>query len=439
MWCNMSEFALRVQGIGKEYQIAKIKREETLVEQLVGSLTLPFHRAKRLLQGQQTGASDLDETFWALRDISFEVKHGEVIGIIGRNGAGKSTLLKLLSRITFPTEGRIEINGRCGALLEVGTGFHQELTGRENVYMNGTILGMTKRDVDRRFDEIVEFSGVERFIDTPIKHYSSGMQLRLAFAVAAHLEPEILIVDEVLAVGDAAFQKRCIGKMNDVANEGRTVLFVSHNLPVVRQLCQRGILLNDGQIVIDDVIERALNAYINMNIEAKTGQRVWQEGIADEGVEELRVYAVRVRDHQGEVTATLDYAKSYTIEMEYELLQPIFNFAIGFSLYSSTGELYFYTYDADSTGFERTREPGRYITRCELPGWLLAAGEYTISIHATIVRMRWLCQLEHILSFDLNETERFDPAQEVQRPGLLAPRFPWKTQIIDPEPTGEEV
>lgn len=424
----MSNFALRVQGVGKEYQIAKVRQHETFVEQMSSFVTGPIRRASKLLRGQQTGAAELDDTFWALRDISFDVKVGEVVGIIGKNGAGKSTLLKLLSRITYPSEGRIELFGRMGSLLEVGTGFHQELTGRENVYMNGTILGMTKRDIDLKFDEIVDFAGVHRFIDTPIKHYSSGMQLRLAFAVAANLEPEILIVDEVLAVGDAAFQRKCIGKMNEVANEGRTVLFVSHNLPVVRQLCQRGILLDEGRIVIDSSVETALNTYINSGITGQNGQMLWNDGIADEGVDELSVYAIRLRDDTGEISGTLDYAKPYTVEIEYELHQDIFNFAMGFSLHSDTGELYFYSFDADSFGYEQHRSAGKYITSCEIPGWFLAPGEYNLSVTANIVRVKWLCQLEHVLSFKLHETERFDPLQEVQRPGILSPKLAWHSE-----------
>lgn len=430
----MGNFAVRVQDVGKEYQIAKVRQHETFAEQAMSFVTGPIRRAGKLLRGQQTGASELDDTFWALRDITFDVKVGEVVGIIGKNGAGKSTLLKLLSRITYPSEGRIELYGRMGSLLEVGTGFHQELTGRENVYMNGTILGMTKRDIDLKFDEIVDFSGVERFIDTPIKHYSSGMQLRLAFAVAANLEPEILVVDEVLAVGDAVFQRKCIGKMNEVANEGRTVLFVSHNLPVVRQLCQRGILLDDGKIVIDDRVEIALNTYINSGITGQNGQMIWDEGIADEGVDELSVYALRLRDQNGDVSGVLDYAQPYTIEIEYELHEDIFNFAMGFSLHSDTGELYFYSFDADTLGYEGHHEAGRYIARCEIPGWFLAPGEYNLSVTANIVRVKWLCQLEHVLSFKLQETERFDPLQEVQRPGLLAPKLAWRSEIYSKTP-----
>ncbi|MFL5240819.1 MAG: ABC transporter ATP-binding protein [Gemmataceae bacterium] len=255
----MSDVALCVDGLGKQYRLGKRERYHSLRDSLAEALRSPLRRwrARRTTAGESAGAA----SFWALNDVSFEVKRGEVVGIIGRNGAGKSTLLKILSRITEPTSGEAWINGRVGSLLEVGTGFHPELTGRENIYLNGAILGMTRQEITRKFEEIVAFAEVERFLDTPVKHYSSGMYVRLAFAVAAHLEPEIMIVDEVLAVGDAAFQKKCLGKMSEVANTGRTVLFVSHNMAVMANLCDRGILLEQGRVHADGTIQEALNLY----------------------------------------------------------------------------------------------------------------------------------------------------------------------------------
>ena len=264
----MNEIALRVDNLSKEYRIGgRQEQYRTLRDTLTDAFASPFRRAGRLLRGQSGAAADLDQRFWALRDISFEVGRGEVVGIIGPNGAGKSTLLKILSRITEPTSGTAAIFGRVGALLEVGTGFHPELTGRDNLYLNGAILGMRRAEIDRKFDEIVAFAEVEQFIDTPVKHYSSGMYLRLAFAVAAHLEPEILIIDEVLAVGDAAFQKKCLGKMEDIAHEGRTVLFVSHNMQAIRQMCQRAILLNRGQIAFSGAPTLAIAQYFGGDAE----------------------------------------------------------------------------------------------------------------------------------------------------------------------------
>lgn len=259
----MAKYALQVRGLGKSYQIGKNQEYSTLRDSITQAVTAPFKRAKQIVSGDAYGASNLTETLWALKDLSFDIKHGEVVGIIGHNGAGKSTLLKVLSQITEPSEGEARIYGRIGALLEVGTGFHEELTGRENVILNGAILGMSQYDVNRRFDEIVDFAGVEKFIDTPVKHYSSGMKLRLGFAVAAHLEPEILVVDEVLAVGDAAFQKKCLGKMSDVAQSGRTVLFVSHNMAAVSSLCSRGILLKNGEIIADGTADETIIQYMS--------------------------------------------------------------------------------------------------------------------------------------------------------------------------------
>lgn len=260
--------AIKIENISKRYQIGKrLNGNQSFQEQLKDLVVGPFQRLGRALKGEHLVRT---EDFWALKDVSFEVQPGEVVGIIGRNGAGKSTLLKILSRITEPTTGQITINGRVASLLEVGTGFHPELTGRENVYLNGSILGMKKSEIDAKFDEIVEFSGIEKFLDTPVKRYSSGMYVRLAFSVAAHLDPEILIVDEVLAVGDDGFQKKCLGKMESVSRQGRTVLFVSHNLPTVSRLCSRGLLLDKGEVVADTDAEAAVEYYVRQR-EGVTG------------------------------------------------------------------------------------------------------------------------------------------------------------------------
>lgn len=254
--------AIHVENIGKQYRIgAPQARYRTMRESLGQAFAAPFRRMASLLRGEAYGAKDMEKAFWALKDVTFDVKPGEVVGIIGRNGAGKSTLLKILSRITEPTEGYAEIHGRIGSLLEVGTGFHHELSGRENIFLNGAILGMNRSEIEDRFDRIVAFAEIERFIDTPVKHYSSGMFVRLAFAVAAHLEPEILLVDEVLAVGDASFQKKCMGKMGEVASEGRTVLFVSHNMGAIVSLCSRCILIEDGRIIKDGEVNEVASYY----------------------------------------------------------------------------------------------------------------------------------------------------------------------------------
>ena len=259
----MSALMIRVEQLGKQFHIGSVQQQyDRIGDQLAAFVTGPVHRAGKLLRGQATSAAELDTSIWALNNINFEIQRGEVVGIIGRNGAGKSTLLKILSRIMEPSTGFAEIHGRVGSLLEVGTGFHPELTGRENIYLNGAILGMKKQEINRKFDEIVAFAEIDQFLDTPVKHYSSGMYVRLAFSVAAHLETELLLVDEVLAVGDAAFQKKCLGKMEDVAGEGRTVLFVSHNLGLMQTLCQRGIFIKDGTVHIDSSIRAAVESYL---------------------------------------------------------------------------------------------------------------------------------------------------------------------------------
>ncbi len=290
----MTDTAIRIEGLSKQYRIGtKQQAYRTLRDSLTGAASAPFRALRSKLRKSRVGTAEDDSLIWALRDISLEIKRGEVVGIIGRNGAGKSTLLKTLSRITDPTTGYADIHGRIGSLLEVGTGFHPELTGRENIYLNGAILGMRKSEIKRKFDEMVAFAEVEKFVDTPVKHYSTGMYLRLAFAVAAHLEPEILLVDEVLAVGDAAFQKKCLGKMGDVAKEGRTILFVSHNMGSIRSLCTRGIVLDEGKVLYDGEVSKGIEAYYgsigliqaanDRNADSKNGSRTGFDPISVNG------------------------------------------------------------------------------------------------------------------------------------------------------------
>src|SRR5438094_366500 len=306
----MSDVAIRVAGLGKQYQIGGDRKPyKTIRESLTDTVLGPL---RRLRAGLSADAVNGEQAFWALKDVSFEVNRGEVVGIIGRNGAGKSTLLKILSRITEPTEGEVEIAGRVGSLLEVGTGFHPELTGRENVYLNGAILGMKRSEIDRKFDEIVAFSEIEKFLETPVKHYSSGMYTRLAFAVAAHLEPEILLVDEVLAVGDARFQKKCLNKMHDVGHQGRTVLFVSHNMPAITRLCARTILLDEGSVLHDGPSHQVVSAYLNSGL-GTTAAREWPDPAKAPGGEVARLRAVRVRTEEGRITDVVDIRRPVRI------------------------------------------------------------------------------------------------------------------------------
>ncbi|PYJ68963.1 MAG: ABC transporter ATP-binding protein, partial [Verrucomicrobia bacterium] len=312
----MSNIAIRVDDLSKQYTIGLAqRRHDTLRDQIMDSLRSIFRSNGH---GSTSGrkCSGASTTIWALKNISFEIKHGEVVGIIGRNGAGKSTLLKILSRITDPTTGRVEIYGRVGSLLEVGTGFHGELTGRENIYLNGAILGMRRGEIENKFDQIVAFAEVEKFIDTPVKRYSSGMYVRLAFAVAAHLEPELLIVDEVLSVGDAAFQRKCLGKMSDVAREGRTVLFVSHNMLAVKHLCGRALLLEGGCTVADDTSEVVIGKYLDDISTCKStslGERTDREGD-----QRLKFLAYQLLDSCRNALASVNAGQDLRIAFRYE-------------------------------------------------------------------------------------------------------------------------
>jgi lipopolysaccharide transport system ATP-binding protein len=380
MWHSnmMNNTAIYVEGLGKLYNIGRTQpKYVTLRDSVTSAVTAPFRKMGKLFRGHATAASELDETIWALKDISFEVKKGEVVGIIGSNGAGKSTLLKILSRITEPTHGFAEIHGRVGSLLEVGTGFHQELTGRENIYLNGAILGMKKYDIRKKFDEIVAFSEVDKFIDTPVKHYSSGMYLRLAFAVAAHLEPEILLVDEVLAVGDAKFQQKCLNKMQDVGQEGRTVFLVSHNMMAITRLCERAILIEGGTIQLDGPSQQVVSAYLGYSFD-KAAERIWPAATA-QGGDIARLLALRVLSEDGQITNTVTVRQSVVIEVEYEVLKQGYRLLPNFQFRNEHGTLVFSSHDIDPEWTSQSRTPGRYVSSVRIPGNLLTSGTILVS------------------------------------------------------------
>jgi lipopolysaccharide transport system ATP-binding protein len=362
---------IRVENLGKQYRLGGPQAAySTLRESLVGAARAPFRWAQR---GKPPAA-----TVWAVRDVSFEVKPGEIVGIIGRNGAGKSTLLKMLSRITEPTTGAIDLYGRVGSLLEVGTGFHPELSGRENIYLNGAILGMLRTEIARKFDEIVAFAEVEKFIDTPVKHYSSGMYLRLAFAVAAHLEPEILIVDEVLAVGDARFQRKCLNKMQDVGQQGRTVLFISHSMAAITRLCQRAILLNEGQVIADGPSDRVVSTYLHSGL-GTAAERAWPERSKAPGNEVARLRRVRVHDAGGQTAEAIDIRQPVGLEMEFEVLQDGHVLVPNFGLYNEEGVLLFIAIDSDPAWRDKARTVGRHTSTAWIPGNFFAEGSLTVN------------------------------------------------------------
>lgn len=407
--------AIEVSGLSKSFMIGSSKKG-TLLETISTRLGMLF------------GRKDISrEEFWALRDVSFNLREGEALGIIGKNGAGKSTLLKVLSKITYPTTGRITLNGRVASLLEVGTGFHPELTGKENVFLNGTILGMTRKEVAKKFDEIVAFSGVEKFIHTPVKHYSSGMYVRLAFAVAAHLEPEILVIDEVLAVGDAEFQKKCLGKMGEVAKGGRTVLFVSHNMQAVQTLCQSSIWMNSGQIKAQGATSQVVSAYLN-EFRENASEVSWTEQNAP-GNESAKLMRVAVQAKDGKGTA-IKAGQSVRLEFEFlNLLEGESLLDVTFHLHDELGNKIF----VGSTGYmpERNYAPqGMFSATCEIPENLMMQGVYTIS-RLLLVQNRGSVLYEHedAITFEIVQTGNNDFGWMGQKEGVILPKLNWKVKL----------
>ena len=422
----MSNIAILAENLCKKYEIAVGRyRHDTLRDQISANVRSLFRRNSRSRWQK--------ETFWALKDVSFEVKRGDVLGIIGRNGAGKSTLLKLLSRITEPTSGRAELHGRVASLLEVGTGFNGELTGRENIYLNGAILGMKKVEIERKFDEIVEFSGVEQFIDTPVKRYSTGMYVRLAFGVAAHLEPEILIVDEVLAVGDAGFQKKCLSRMQDVGKEGRTIVLVSHNMQTITRLCERVILLDKGTILQDGASQPVVSTYLQSGL-GMTAVREYSDPERALGNDIVRVHAVRVRTEDGQVGDMVDIRRPIGIEMEFEVLKsghvltPCYGFA------NEEGVCIFMASDRDPLWQRQPRPIGRFVSTGWIPGNLLAEG--TISVGAGIITespFKIHCDDENAVAFQVVDSLHGDSARgdfPGKILGVVRPLLRWSTQFI---------
>jgi lipopolysaccharide transport system ATP-binding protein len=370
----MNDIAIHVEGLGKQYRIGSRKPERyvTLRDSLVSALAAPFRQASRLLYGQPRSTVERDATIWALKDVSFDVARGEVIGIIGRNGAGKSTLLKILSRITEPTEGYAEIHGRVGSLLEVGTGFHPELTGRENVYLNGAILGMRRAEIERKFDEIVAFAEIEKFIDTPVKYYSSGMYVRLAFSVAAHMEPEILLVDEVLAVGDVAFQQMCLGRMGEVAKSGRTVLFVSHNMAAVRKLCGKAMLLDEGRVVTLGKTAGVLQRYLDGR---PTGQSQYKISPPEDNNVPGWAHTLTVENIDGTPVVGIPVGRPWQVRIQFTITRRIEHFMVGLGLSSNDD-----TAVRASWSVPSTLEPGEYQAVFREDLILLGSGRYPISV-----------------------------------------------------------
>ena len=436
-----NNIAIRLENVNKVYRLgAKDEAEDSFLKSFARMLRSPVRNYRKYRSLYDFSDIDFDNpdatvdsnVLWALRNISFDVNKGEIVGIIGRNGAGKSTLLKILSKITPPARGRVEIHGRTSSLLEVGTGFHQELTGRENVYLNATILGMRKREVDLKFDEIVEFSGVEKFLDTPVKRYSSGMRVRLAFAVAAHLEPEILIIDEVLAVGDAAFQEKCLSKMQDVGSEGRTVFFVSHNMQAVTRLCKRVITLRDGQLVADGDAHKMVAAYMHEGT-MSSAERTWEDSNTAPGGDIARLRSVRIKDRDGQTAASFDIRKPVGLEMTFEVIQDGCTLLPHFKLINDQGVLAFITVDVDPAWRKKKRPRGTYTTTAWIPGNLIAEGDFFIHAAMTTLEPQTILQFheKEAVSFRVvdpmeGDSARGDWAKELR--GLVRPLLTWETE-----------
>ena len=436
---SSDNIAIKVENLSKRYRIGlKETVHDTFGGSIINLLKSPLKNYKKYRSLYKFDENDSDpgkyvespDIIWALKDVSFEINREEVIGVIGKNGSGKSTLLKILSKITDPTNGRAEIRGRVSSLLEVGTGFNQELTGRENVYLNGAILGMKKNEIDQKFDEIIDFSGVDKFIDTPVKRYSSGMLVRLAFAVAAHLEPEILIVDEVLAVGDAEFQKKCLGKMGDLAKGGRTVLLVSHNMGAITDLCSRALWLDEGQLKLDGHSMDVVTKYLSSAVK---GQGYWEGNIAEQSSgRQAWLKHARVVSGNGDGTSTnARFDDQVKIEIGYEIKSLTRAFRSYLFFRDSHGNVIWSSHDTDGTDKAGSaREPGVYQSTCIFPERLLRPGRYLVSI-GIFGNPREAVEEEHIdvLSFDISEagyTFNRDP-----RMGLITPCLSWDVMVKD--------
>jgi lipopolysaccharide transport system ATP-binding protein len=431
------EPVVKVQNISKRYQIGGLDAGyRTFRETFAEALARPVRRLQG--RGKPTG-----ETIWALKDVDFVVQEGEILGLIGHNGAGKSTLLKILSRITTPTTGRTEVRGRIGSLLEVGTGFHPDLTGRENVFLNGALIGIPRSHIARKFDEIVAFSGIEPFIDTPVKWYSSGMYVRLAFSVAVHLDTEVLVMDEVLAVGDVGFQQKCLDKMYEIKNQGRTILFVSHNMASVTRLCQRAILLEQGLVTKDGPAHQVVNEYMGQSWQAKSQHEWTAETAPTNGIVRLR--RVRVRDEAGATSESIDIRSPVGIEMEYDVLQPGEVFVPKIDLYNDEGVHVFAAHDVGSEWRQRPRVAGSYVSTAWIPGNFLSEGNVLVSVElvshapATAIHVQVAkAVVVQVLDRQFKDSARGDFVGPI--PGVIRPLLRWTTDVQTPgeQPLSEE-
>jgi lipopolysaccharide transport system ATP-binding protein len=414
---------IEVKNLGKKYIIShQGEQRYTALRDVIAD------GAKNLVTRRRRTIPKREE-FWALRNVSFKVEQEDRIGIIGKNGAGKTTILKILSRVTTPSEGIVKIKGKVASLLEVGTGFHPELTGRENIFLNGAILGMTRSEIKKRFSEIVEFAEVEQFLDTPVKRYSSGMYVRLAFAVAAHLETEILLVDEVLAVGDAQFQKKCLEKMGDLSKVGKTLLFVSHNLAAVSSLCNRCLRIDSGKICEDDKPDVVISNYLNIH-QISSGLVSWDKDKSPFGDKEyIEFISLKIINSEGFIANTVFAEESFFIEIEYIILKTLTISQLGIKLSNPTGEIIFYSGDVNLSSKEiYSRKPGRYKSTCNIPGYLLNQGNYSISLFGHIPGIKMLVNEEPVINFEVAQKENIGGYGK--QPGIIRPLFEWNIEYL---------
>jgi lipopolysaccharide transport system ATP-binding protein len=416
----MTDVAIRCEGLAKQYRIGERQSYKALRDVITDAFASPFRRLRSALRHSSNGGAESEKlNIWALKNVSFEIKHGEVVGIIGSNGAGKSTLLKILSRITEPTHGYADIWGRVGSLLEVGTGFHPELTGRDNIFLNGAILGMRRVEIVRKFDEIVAFAELEKFIDTPVKRYSSGMYVRLAFSVAAHLEPEILLVDEVLAVGDASFQKKCLGKMGEVSREGRTILFVSHNMAAVKALCHKAVLIRDGAVAASGMVADVADHYL-LGTALSASAREWDPA-SSPGNESIRILHIRILPPEGSAEITID--TGVRIDIGFENLRE--NINLGCTVYVTNREGVLIFESGHLISADRDSRCGFYQVIGRIPGHLLNAGRYSLDIVFGKDQRYVLLRIDGVVSFEVENTATGRGSNMSVAPGVIRPLLSW--------------
>jgi len=417
----MARPIIEAKGLSKSYQLGETLRHDTLRDAVSQGFSSLFGKGTRSVEARPKPDGD----FWALKDVSFDVQQGEVIGVIGRNGAGKSTLLKILSRITDPTRGEVRLRGRVASLLEVGTGFHPELTGRENIFLNGAILGMRKTEIRKKFDDIVAFAEIEKFLDTPVKRYSSGMYVRLAFAVAAHLEPEILIVDEVLAVGDMAFQKKCLGKMDDVSRSGRTIIFVSHNMAALQGLCDRAILLNSGRVVADGATDEVVSMYLQDGTMTRLEQS-WEDPQSAPGNDKIRFHKVRLAPIITAPDSQIDITNPFKMEFEFWNFMADIKLNFSLHLYTASGAAVLASVSDVFIG-----KKGIVKGSCSIPGDLLNDGAYHVMIMVVQDASNVIYRLDDALVFEVHDNRRRVGSWYGRWPGVVRPKLAWDTDILE--------